>query len=218
MIFIVAAREKFSGVQRNFGLVPGSETVTCIQHVQRRNKGLKVLLRRNAVPFSPAHTPRASPSNSSARIEQRLFAENADKLLDRPTRIKHHGGECMFRKIYPLILLTSSLAVPAGIQAQEMKPNHMPTPNFDLYGGYSYVFTEHGTPPGTITTSGTNGWDASLKVPLFTSWLGIKGDVSGVYNNDNSPNFSSKTTYFLLRPAGLRASWPIHFVRPWHGG
>jgi hypothetical protein len=108
----------------------------------------------------------------------------------------------MFRKIYPLILLTSSLAVPAGIQAQEMKPNHMPTPNFDLYGGYSYVFTEHGTPPGTITTSGTNGWDASLKVPLpvFTSWLGIKGDVSGFYNNDNSPNFSPRAYYFLFGP------------------
>ncbi len=106
----------------------------------------------------------------------------------------------MFRKIYPLILLTSSLAIPAGIQAQEMKPNHMPTPNFDLYGGYSYVFTEHGAPPGTITTSGSNGWDAALKVPLFTPWLGIKGDVSGVYNNDNSPNFNSKTIYFLFGP------------------
>ena len=106
----------------------------------------------------------------------------------------------MFRKIYPLILLTSSLALPSCMQAQEMKPNHMPTPNFELYGGYSYVFSEYGTPPGAITTHGMNGWDASLKVPLFTPWLGIKGDVSGVYNNDNSPNFSTKTTYFLFGP------------------
>jgi len=106
----------------------------------------------------------------------------------------------MFRKIYPLILLTSSLALPSCMQAQEMKPNHMPTPNFDLYGGYSYVFSESGSPPGPITTHGMNGWDASLKVPLFTSWLGIKGDVSGVYNNDNSLNFSTRTTYFLFGP------------------
>src|ERR1017187_8754637 len=111
--------------------------------------------------------------------------------------MQHHRGECMFRKIYLLILLTSALALPASIKAQDTAPNHMPTPNFDLYGGYSYVFSEYGTPPGSITTHGMNGWDASLKVPLFTSCLGIKGDVSGFYNNDNSPNFNPKAYYFL---------------------
>src|ERR1022692_1706624 len=82
--------------------------------------------------------------------------------------MQHHRGECMFRKIYLLILLTSALALPASIKAQDTAPNHMPTPNFDLYGGYCYVFSESGTPPGSITTHGMNGWDASLKVPLFT--------------------------------------------------
>lgn len=106
----------------------------------------------------------------------------------------------MLRKIFPLILLTSALALPAVVTAQDTAPNHLPTPKFDLYGGYSYVFSESGTPPGPITTHGMNGWDASLKIPLFTRWLGIKGDVSGNYNNDNSPNFNPKAYYFLFGP------------------
>jgi hypothetical protein len=106
----------------------------------------------------------------------------------------------MFRKIYLLILLASALALPASMNAQDTAPNRQPTPKFDLYGGYSYVFSEYGTPPGSITTHGMNGWDASLKVPLFTRWLGIKGDVSGVYNNDNSPNFNPRAYYFLFGP------------------
>jgi hypothetical protein len=97
-------------------------------------------------------------------------------------------------------LLTLACVSPASLPAQDHVPNSHPTPNFELYGGYSYVFSEYGTPPGTITTHGLNGWDASLKVPLFTSWLGIKGDVSGNYNRDNSPNFNPRAYYFMFGP------------------
>lgn len=76
-----------------------------------------------------------------------------------------------------------------------------PTPNLELYGGYSYVFRTYNPTANTIATSGRNGWDASLKVPVFGSFLGIKGDVSGSYlNHSNDPNLNPKTYFFLLGP------------------
>ncbi len=44
-----------------------------------------------------------------------------------------------------------------------------------------------------------NGWDASLKIPLLGTFLGIKGDVSGFYRND-SPDFNPKAYFFLVGP------------------
>jgi opacity protein-like surface antigen len=105
----------------------------------------------------------------------------------------------MLRKFLPLLLLMSALAIPASMSAQPT-PVRQAVPNFELYGGYSYVFSEYGTPPGGITTHGMNGWDASFKVPIFGSFLGVKGDVSGNYNKDNTPNFSPRTYYFLFGP------------------
>ncbi len=111
----------------------------------------------------------------------------------------------MVRKLFPLIFLTSALALSASIHAQETAPapvlrHASGVPNFELYGGYSYVFSEYGTPPSGITTHGMNGWDASFKVPIFGSFLGVKGDVSGNYNNDNTPNFSPRSYFFLFGP------------------
>jgi hypothetical protein len=49
-----------------------------------------------------------------------------------------------------------------------------------------------------------NGWDTSLKIPtpIFSSWLGLKGDVSGTYvkNSADNPNFNPKAYFFLLGP------------------
>lgn len=109
----------------------------------------------------------------------------------------------MLRKFLPLLLLSLALTITLRMGAQVTDaPRGLPVPNFELYGGYSYVFNEFGSTPGPITTSGMNGWDASFKVPVpvLPHWLGVKGDVSGNYNRDNEPNFNPKAYYFLLGP------------------
>jgi hypothetical protein len=74
-------------------------------------------------------------------------------------------------------------------------------PNYELYGGYSYVFRTYDPTANTVATTGRNGWDASFKVPVFGSFLGVKGDVSGSYlNNSLDPNLNPKTYFFLLGP------------------
>ena len=75
------------------------------------------------------------------------------------------------------------------------------TPNFELYGGYSYVFKTFNPTSNSVAFAGRNGWDASFKVPIFGAGLGIKGDVSGSYlNNDLDPNLNAKSLTFLLGP------------------
>ena len=104
----------------------------------------------------------------------------------------------MFRNVIPKLLLASLAAAPVCVIAQSSAEAHS-TPNFDLYGGYSYVFRTYNPTTTTVSTSGMNGWDASAKVPILGTFLGIKGDVSGFYRND-SPNFNPKTYFFLLGP------------------
>lgn len=107
----------------------------------------------------------------------------------------------MYRKLLLLVMFASALAIPAGLCAQS-SPDYRHgggTPNFELYGGYSYVFKTYNPTSTTVSVSGMNGWDASFKVPVFGSFLGIKGDVSGFYRND-SPNFNPKAYFFLLGP------------------
>jgi hypothetical protein len=106
----------------------------------------------------------------------------------------------MLRRFLPFALGALPLALSVGMHAQVSVPSNPPLPNFNLYGGFSYVFTEYGGTLNKVGTYGMNGWDASLKVPLFTSWLGIKGDVSGRYNNESEPDFNPKAYTFLLGP------------------
>lgn len=74
-------------------------------------------------------------------------------------------------------------------------------PNFELYGGYSYVFRTFNPTSNSTAVTGRNGWDASFKVPVFGSFLGVKGDVSGSYLNDDlDPNLKPKSLIFLLGP------------------
>jgi opacity protein-like surface antigen len=106
----------------------------------------------------------------------------------------------MSRKFFCLQLLSSALAVPACLHAQSA-PQHTPVPNFELYGGYSYVFRTTNPTSTTVATDGQYGWDASLKIPLLGSFLGIKGDVSGGYlDGTSNPDFNPKAYYFLLGP------------------
>ena len=106
----------------------------------------------------------------------------------------------MFQKLLFLLLLLPALAAPACLSAQPT-PFRQPAPNFELYGGYSYVFRPYDHTQTNPFSGGMNGWDASLKVPvpIFGSWLGVKGDVSGSYRND-SPNFNPHSYFFLLGP------------------
>jgi|SRR5579859_3991080 len=109
----------------------------------------------------------------------------------------------MYRRILPLVVIASSLAVPAVVYAQAHPDTRHGggTPDFELYGGYSYVFRTYNPTSTTVATSGRNGWDASFKVPVFGSFLGVKGDVSGSYlNNSNDPNLNPKAYFFLLGP------------------
>jgi hypothetical protein len=108
----------------------------------------------------------------------------------------------MYRKLLPLLTFAMTAATSAGIYAQaspDTRHGGGYTPNFELYGGYSYVFRTYNPSTFVASTSGMNGWDASFKVPVFGSFLGVKGDVSGFYR-DNGPNFSPKAYFFLLGP------------------
>jgi hypothetical protein len=106
----------------------------------------------------------------------------------------------MSRRAYSLVLLAAVASLPVTIAAQDTVPNHLSTPNWELYGGYSYVFSDFGSPSDRLHAHGMNGWDMSLKVPLLGPYLGIKGDVSGVYDTDNAPEFNPRAYYFLLGP------------------
>jgi opacity protein-like surface antigen len=106
----------------------------------------------------------------------------------------------MLRKLLFALLLIPALAAPAGLSAQ-VGPFRGSAPNYELYGGYSYVFRPYDHTQTNPFSGGMNGWDASLRVPLpvFGSWLGIKGDVSGSYRND-SPVFNPHAYFFLAGP------------------
>ena len=108
----------------------------------------------------------------------------------------------MYRKICSLALFAGVLAIPAGLYAQTRYDAHYAaTPSFELYGGYSYVFKTFNPTSNSVAFAGRNGWDASFKVPVFGSFLGVKGDVSGSYlNNDLDPNLNVRSLTFLLGP------------------
>ncbi len=107
----------------------------------------------------------------------------------------------MYRKLLGLIV-AGVLTVPAGLYAQAQPESRSGgTPNFELYGGYSYVFRTFNPTSNSTAVTGRNGWDASFKVPVFGSFLGVKGDVSGSYLNDDlDPNLKPKSLIFLLGP------------------
>ena len=109
----------------------------------------------------------------------------------------------MYRKMVSLAICAGALAIPATGFAQASPDTRYGggTPNFELYGGYSYVFRTYNPNSTSTAFTGRNGWDASLKVPVFGSFLGIKGDVSGSYlNHYGDPNLNPRSLIFLLGP------------------
>lgn len=104
----------------------------------------------------------------------------------------------MFRRLVLPALFAALAAAPISGIAQSSYEAHS-TPNVELYGGYSYVFNTYNPTQNTVSTAGMNGWDASLKIPILSTFLGIKGDVSGFYRND-APDFNPKAYFFLLGP------------------
>jgi opacity protein-like surface antigen len=109
----------------------------------------------------------------------------------------------MYRKLLPLAIFAGAFVVPGSLGAQAHYDTRYggSTPNFELYGGYSYVFRTFNPTSNSVAFAGRNGWDASFKVPIFGVGLGIKGDVSGSYLNDDlDPNLNVKSLTFLLGP------------------
>ena len=95
-----------------------------------------------------------------------------------------------------------ALASAAGASAQTAAPvPSQEVPNWELYGGFSYVFHQYSPTFQHPVSGGMTGWDGSLKVPVpvFNSWLGVVGDVSGHYASDNF-DFNPHQYFFLLGP------------------
>jgi hypothetical protein len=113
----------------------------------------------------------------------------------------------MIPRISSFLLSAALLASSAAIGAQT--PGVAGAPNFELYGGYSYVFSGNDNfNTNQIVTSGSPGWDTSFKVPIMGSFLGIKGDVSGSYLKNETPNFNPKEYFFLVGPqVGFHLGW-----------
>jgi hypothetical protein len=105
----------------------------------------------------------------------------------------------MLRRFLPYLVLGLASVSPACLAAQSDNSARGGVPNVDLYAGYSYVFNTYNPTSTSVSVSGMNGWDASLKIPLLGSFLGVKGDVSGFYRND-SPQFNPKIYFFLVGP------------------
>jgi len=101
--------------------------------------------------------------------------------------------------LLPMAILLCSAVLDAQVHRSIEGRRARRTPDFELYGGYSYVLHSLDHTNQNLVASGMNGWDASMKVPIIGSWLGFKGDVSGSYRNDN-PNFSPKAYFFLFGP------------------
>ena len=102
-------------------------------------------------------------------------------------------------RFLPFLALGLLASIPAYVGAQSRDSAYGGVPNVDFYAGYSYVFNTYNPTTTSVSVSGMNGWDASLKIPILGQFLGIKGDVSGFYRND-SPQFNPKTYFFLLGP------------------
>jgi opacity protein-like surface antigen len=100
-----------------------------------------------------------------------------------------------------LLLLAAGLVafLPLSVAAESHESGHRGAPNFELYGGYSYLVNAYNPTSNRYSVNGMNGWDASMKVPIFGPFLGIKGDVSGFYR-DASPQFHPRTYLLLVGP------------------
>ncbi|HUH63747.1 MAG TPA: outer membrane beta-barrel protein [Terracidiphilus sp.] len=106
----------------------------------------------------------------------------------------------MIRKInISIVALLFVLVTAAAASAQTAPVQEVP--NWELYGGFSYVFHQYSPTFQHPVSGGMTGWDGSLKVPVpvFNDWLGVVGDVSGHYASDDF-NFNPHQYFFLVGP------------------
>jgi peptidoglycan-associated lipoprotein len=115
----------------------------------------------------------------------------------------------MVRRSLSFVALTLLIVAPVCTRAQFHPHSKQPgVPNIDLYGGYSYVFNSF----YNVNGGGMSGWDASLKFPIWRSFLGIKGDVSG-FNKKGPLDLNTKNKFFLVGPqVGMHISTSTVFV------
>lgn len=101
-------------------------------------------------------------------------------------------------KVFSFFLLAAAVCMSVTLNAQV--PG-LDTPNYELYGGYSYVFSGNDNfNTNQIVTNGAPGWDTSFKIPILGAFLGIKGDVSGTYLKNEQPNFHPQEYFFMAGP------------------
>jgi hypothetical protein len=113
----------------------------------------------------------------------------------------------MLRNISSLLACTLLLALSVCGSAQTKK-NNPGVPNIDLYGGYSYVFNSF----YAVNSGGMSGWDAAAKFPVWRSFFGIKGDVSG-FNKKGALDVSTKNMFILVGPqVGMHISTSTVFL------
>ncbi len=113
----------------------------------------------------------------------------------------------MSRRFLSLLACTILFALPVCGSAQLNKPKPG-VPNFDLYGGYSYVFNSF----YSVNSGGMSGWDAAFKVPVWRSFFGIKGDVSG-YKKTGALDIGTKNMFILVGPqVGMHISTSTVFL------
>jgi hypothetical protein len=104
------------------------------------------------------------------------------------------------KRKFPLFTGTLLFALSTATLPAQTVPSQE-VPNWELYGGFSYVFHQYAPTFQHPVNGGMSGWDGSLKVPVpvFNSWLGVVGDVSGHYASD-SFDFNPHEYFFLLGP------------------
>jgi hypothetical protein len=127
----------------------------------------------------------------------------------------------MLRKALSLLVFAALSSSASTLVAQIGPFEH--TPNFEAYGGYSYVFTgDANFKTNQIVTNGAPGWDASFKVPILGALLGIKADLSGSWLKDGtgtSPNENPKQFYFMAGPqVGIHLGKSLLFAHGMIGG
>jgi hypothetical protein len=104
------------------------------------------------------------------------------------------------KRLLPLLTAGLFLAATSAVASAQAAPSQE-VPNWEAYGGFSYVFHQYSPTFQHPVSGGMTGWDGSLKVPVpvFNSWLGVVGDVSGHYASDNF-DFNPHQYFFLLGP------------------
>lgn len=108
------------------------------------------------------------------------------------------------RKSFAVVLLFAALGVTPTLRAQNQ-------PKLELYGGYDYIrFNVNANVPGQPPSQTFNGNGGSGQLIYnFNKWLGVLGDVSGVWAT-NATRYGAAIPYLF----GPRINFRHGIVRP----